>query len=74
MLESSPQPSQAPQRILSIDQFRGYAVLTMIFVNFIGRFDLTPWMLKHHKVGMSFNDTIAPIFIFVVAWDSACLS
>ena len=53
-------------RIASIDQFRGYAILTMIFVNFVGRFDITPWMLKHHKLGMSFNDTIAPIFVFVV--------
>lgn len=53
-------------RISSMDQFRGYAILTMIFVNFVGRFDLTPWMLRHHRVGMSFNDTIAPIFIFVV--------
>ncbi len=49
-----------------MDQFRGYAILTMIFVNSVGRFDLTPWMLKHHRVGMSFNDTVAPIFIFVV--------
>jgi len=53
-------------RIPSIDQFRGYAILMMIFVNFIGRFDATPWMLKHHRLGMSFNDTVAPIFIFVV--------
>lgn len=41
-------------------------MLTMISVNFVGRFDVTPWMLKHHRIGMSFNDTIAPIFIFVV--------
>jgi predicted acyltransferase len=53
-------------RLLSIDQFRGYAILGMILVNFIGRFDVTPWILKHHKAGMSYNDTIAPVFIFVV--------
>lgn len=56
----------AQPRIASIDQLRGYAILTMVFVNFVGRFDVTPWMLQHHKTGMSFNDTIAPIFIFVV--------
>ncbi len=38
----------------------------MIFVNSIDRFAVTPWMLQHHREGMSFNDTIAPIFIFVV--------
>ncbi len=60
------QDHSVTSRIPSIDQFRGYAILTMIFVNFIGRFDATPWMLQHHRTGMSFNDTIAPIFIFVV--------
>lgn len=49
-----------------MDQFRGYAILGMIAVNFISRFDVTPWMLRHHRVGMSYNDTIAPLFIFVV--------
>lgn len=53
-------------RIVSIDQFRGFAILGMVFVNYISRFAITPWMLKHHRQGMSFNDTIAPIFIFVV--------
>ncbi|HNR33627.1 MAG TPA: heparan-alpha-glucosaminide N-acetyltransferase domain-containing protein [Candidatus Hydrogenedentes bacterium] len=57
---------ESHSRIPSMDQFRGYAILTMIFVNFVGRFDATPWMLQHHRTGMSFNDTIAPIFIFVV--------
>ena len=38
----------------------------MIFVNFVSRFDVTPWMLKHHRAGLSYSDTIAPIFIFVV--------
>ena len=55
-----------PKRIVSIDQFRGYAILGMVFVNYIDRFNITPWMLQHHREGMSFNDTIAPIFIFVV--------
>jgi len=54
------------KRIVSIDQFRGFAILGMVFVNYIARFDVTPWMLQHHREGMSINDTIAPIFIFVV--------
>lgn len=56
----------APTRITSMDQLRGYAIFGMIFVNYAGRFDITPWMLKHHRLGMSYNDTIAPLFIFVV--------
>jgi len=66
---STPVPPGAPgvrRRIASIDQFRGYAILGMVFVNFVSRFDATPWMLKHHRFGMSYNDTIAPIFMFVV--------
>ena len=58
--------SAASSRIVSVDQFRGYAIAAMILVNFASRFDITPWMLKHHRAGMSYNDTIAPIFIFVV--------
>ncbi len=53
-------------RIASIDQFRGFAILAMIFVNHVGDFDVMPWMLHHHRVGMSINDIVAPIFLFVV--------
>jgi len=58
--------TELEKRIVSMDQFRGYAILAMIFVNFVGGFDITPWLLKHHRTGMSYNDTIAPIFVFVV--------
>jgi predicted acyltransferase len=53
-------------RLLSIDQYRGYAVLGMIVVNFLGLFALMPWHFKHHPDAMSYADTIAPLFIFVV--------
>ncbi len=53
-------------RIESIDQYRGYAVFGMILVNYLGDFGSMPWHLKHHDFGMSYADTIAPLFMFVV--------
>ena len=38
----------------------------MILVNYLGEFDSMPWQLKHHHYGMSYADTIAPLFMFVV--------
>lgn len=52
-------------RIVSLDQFRGYAFFGMILVNYLGQFDAMPWQFKHHDAGMSYADTIAPLFIFV---------
>jgi predicted acyltransferase len=53
-------------RIDSLDQLRGYTIVGMITVNFLGEFDWTPWMLKHHREGYSYADTIAPLFLFIV--------
>jgi predicted acyltransferase len=38
----------------------------MILVNYLGQFDSMPWQFKHHHYGMSYADTIAPLFMFVV--------
>lgn len=58
-------PSAAP-RLEILDQMRGYAIAGMIFVNFLGDFAVMPWTFKHHREGMSYADTIAPLFVFVV--------
>lgn len=62
-------PSELPpantSRIASIDQYRGYAIFGMILVNYLGGFDSMPWHFKHHDNGMSYADTIAPLFMFV---------
>jgi len=58
--------SLSQNRLVSIDQLRGYAIFGMILVNTLGMFEVIPWMLKHHRVGMSYADTIAPLFVFVV--------
>ena len=53
-------------RILSIDQFRGYAILGMLIVDYFGSFDNTWRQMHHHNEFMTWADTIAPIFMFVV--------
>lgn len=58
-------PAAPPARIDLLDQLRGYAIAGMILVNFLGDFEVMPWTLKHHREGMSYADTIAPLFVFV---------
>lgn len=54
------------KRIVSLDEFRGYAILGMIFVNYVGQFGVMPQLFKHRHGTMSYADTIAPAFMFVV--------
>src|SRR5204862_1570937 len=37
-----------PARLTSLDQFRGFAVLGMFVVNFLGSLAVLPDILKHH--------------------------
>jgi predicted acyltransferase len=55
-------------RIVSLDQFRGYTVLGMFWVNFIGGYLATPWIFKHHHTFCSYADTIMPQFFFAVGF------
>lgn len=68
-----------PQRIASLDEYRGYAIFGMILVNYLGEFALPglgymrggeyvdlSWLVRHSPAWFSYADTIAPIFIFVV--------
>jgi predicted acyltransferase len=58
-------------RIVSLDQFRGYTVLGMFLVNFIGGFlaiESTFPVLKHHNTYCSYADTIMPQFFFAVGF------
>ncbi|MBS0265295.1 MAG: DUF1624 domain-containing protein [Planctomycetes bacterium] len=61
------QPAQS-NRILSLDQFRGYTVVGMLLVNFIGAFDACPRILKHWHDYNSYADTIMPQFLFAVGF------
>jgi len=53
-------------RIVSLDQFRGFAILGMILVNYLGHFESVPQTFKHPNYGMTFANTIAPFFLFAV--------
>jgi len=50
-------PSGVAARLVSLDQFRGYTVLGMFVVNFLGGFTVTPALLKHHNTYFSYADS-----------------
>lgn len=53
-----------------MDQFRGYTVVGMFFVNFLEHFAHAPDFLKHHNTYFSFADSIMPQFLFAVGFSS----
>jgi predicted acyltransferase len=54
-------------RISSIDQFRGFAILTMALANYMGPVNIIPAWLKHAPdIGLTVIDLIAPFFIFAI--------
>ncbi|OJW18659.1 MAG: hypothetical protein BGO49_23310 [Planctomycetales bacterium 71-10] len=55
-------------RIASLDQFRGYTVAAMLFVNFVGGLDAFAATFKHHRTYCSYADTIMPHFFFAVGF------
>lgn len=60
------QKQETRNRISSIDQFRGFAILGMIFVNYLGHFEVIPGTFKHPRFGMTFANAIAPFFLIAV--------
>ncbi|MGD9857370.1 MAG: heparan-alpha-glucosaminide N-acetyltransferase domain-containing protein [Planctomycetaceae bacterium] len=55
----------AAERTHSIDQFRGYTVLGMFVVNFLGHYP-SHYNFHHNDYFLSYADTIMPMFLFVV--------
>ena len=55
-------------RIVSLDQFRGYTVVGMLLVNFLGGYQAVPAVFKHHNTYCSYADTIMPQFFFAVGF------
>jgi predicted acyltransferase len=47
-----------PDRLVSLDQFRGFAVLGMYVVNFLGHFQVTPDFLRHHGTYVTPADVV----------------
>ena len=61
----------AEPRVTSMDQFRGFVVVGMVLVNFLGDFDrvrVDAPVLLHHNTYFSFADTIMPAFHFAVGF------
>jgi predicted acyltransferase len=67
-----PVAESAPSsRIVSLDQFRGYTVLGMFLVNFVGSYTAVRAalpVLGHHHTYCSYADTIMPQFFFAVGF------
>ncbi len=61
-------PSVRPNRIASLDQFRGYTVAGMFLVNFVGSYAATPILFTHKNTFCSYADTIMPQFFFAVGF------
>jgi predicted acyltransferase len=60
-------PEPSTERITSIDQFRGFAIVAMVIANFLGEVDSAPSWLKHAQdIGFTVIDQIAPFFIFAI--------
>lgn len=60
--------STTSPRLASLDQFRGYTVLGMFVVNFVGGMQAVPAILKHHHTYCSYADTIMPQFLVAVGF------
>jgi predicted acyltransferase len=60
-----------PGRIVSLDQYRGYTVVGMFLVNFVGGFAVIKSdfpVLEHHNTYFSYADSIMPQFFFAVGF------
>lgn len=56
------------QRVVSLDQFRGYTVAGMFFVNFVGGYGVVAEVFKHHGTYFSYADSIMAQFFFAVGY------
>ncbi|MEZ6049580.1 MAG: heparan-alpha-glucosaminide N-acetyltransferase domain-containing protein [Planctomycetaceae bacterium] len=62
-------PPALPNRIVSLDQFRGYTIFGMFLVNYMSSYkDITPNILLHHHTYCSYADLIMPHFLFCVGF------
>ena len=55
-------------RLTSLDQFRGYTMLGMLLVNFLGSYAICPRILRHTHDYCSYADTIMPQFLFAAGF------
>lgn len=55
-------------RLVSLDQFRGFTMLGMLVVNFLGSYAVCPRLLRHTHDYCSLADTIMPQFLFAAGF------
>jgi heparan-alpha-glucosaminide N-acetyltransferase len=61
-------PTKDAPRLISLDAFRGFVIVTMVFVNFLSGVDGIPDWAKHMPEGVdgyTFVDLVLPAFLFV---------
>jgi len=57
------------ERLASLDAFRGFDILTMVFVNYIAGMKAIPFILRHASAEMdtfTLTDVVFPGFLFIV--------
>jgi predicted acyltransferase len=64
-------PPAAPprERLASLDAFRGFDILTMVFVNYIAAMSAIPFIFRHAPATMdafTLTDVVFPGFLFIV--------
>jgi len=62
-------PAAAKERLTSLDAFRGFDILTMIFVNYIAGMKAIPFILRHAAADQdvfTLTDVVFPGFLFIV--------
>jgi predicted acyltransferase len=61
--------NEAKERLASLDAFRGFDILTMVFVNYIAGMKAIPFILRHAAADQdvfTLTDVVFPGFLFIV--------
>jgi heparan-alpha-glucosaminide N-acetyltransferase len=62
-------PVATKERLVSLDAFRGFDILTMVFVNYIAGMKAIPFILRHAAADQdvfTLTDVVFPGFLFIV--------
>jgi heparan-alpha-glucosaminide N-acetyltransferase len=62
-------PAAIKERLTGLDAFRGFDILTMVFVNYIAGMKAIPFILRHASAEMdtfTLTDVVFPGFLFIV--------
>ncbi|HMA53780.1 MAG TPA: DUF5009 domain-containing protein [Acidobacteriota bacterium] len=66
---TGPVPVPVRERLTSLDAFRGFDILTMVFVNYIAGMKAIPFILRHAGADQdvfTLTDVVFPGFLFIV--------